>query len=182
MASGSSTRSGTTSALAHGWAISVGDLDHAEDILAAVRVYAESRIRAEVGVWAERTIAVESTERTARPETFGQAASWANWAGDSELASRRVRQGITAAPEPRPPEHGPLLDGGPVLRGSANPRTGAVARRSTRPPRGRVRRPRHRGRLVGADQPCRASDGLPPSSGVCCPAWGRRRASSSSTD
>ena len=89
--------------LAHGWAISVGDLDHAEDILAAVRVYAESRIRAEVGVWAERTIAVESTERTARPETFGQAASWANWAGDSELASRRVRQGITAAPSPDHP-------------------------------------------------------------------------------
>ena len=88
---------------AHAWALTVRDLDAAEDILAAVRVYAESRIRAEVGGWAERTIALGSTERTPRPQTFGQAASWAHWAGDTELAARRVGQGISAAPSPDHP-------------------------------------------------------------------------------
>ena len=83
---------------AHGRAISVRDLDAAEDILAAVRVYAESRIRVEVGAWAERTITLGSADRTPRPQTFGQAASWAHWAGDTELAVQRVGQGITAAP------------------------------------------------------------------------------------
>jgi hypothetical protein len=88
---------------AHAWALSVRELDAAEDILAAVRVYAESQLRVEVGVWAERTIALESVERTPRPQTFGQAASWAHWAGDTELAVRRVARGIRAAPSPDHP-------------------------------------------------------------------------------
>jgi hypothetical protein len=83
---------------AHASAVRTRDLDGAEDILAAARVYAESRIRVEVGDWAERTLAIESGDRSPRPETFGQAASWANWAGDYELACRRIACGVEGAP------------------------------------------------------------------------------------
>ncbi len=106
---------------AHARAISVCDLDAAEDILAAVRVYAESRIRVEVGAWAERTIALGSTERTPRPQTFGQAASWANWAGDTELAFDESDK--ASPPPPAPTTRAPLSAG----RSSRSPRLGPTA-------------------------------------------------------
>lgn len=61
---------------AHDWAIATKNLDVAERLLLASRMYAFSRMRFEHGDWAERTISVTNAGRQAGTEAYALAAHW----------------------------------------------------------------------------------------------------------
>lgn len=62
--------------VAHGWAVATGNLDVAERLLLAARMYAFSRMRFEHGDWAEATISMTNVDRQASTEAYALAGHW----------------------------------------------------------------------------------------------------------
>jgi predicted ATPase/DNA-binding SARP family transcriptional activator len=87
---------------AHAWAIMTGDLEQAERIILATRLFAQLRMRVDIFDWMVRTIDLDTDERHPHPEVFGAAAGWAEMLDDPR-GRDYLRRGIAAAPTPDHP-------------------------------------------------------------------------------
>ncbi len=95
---------------AHAWAVAT-DLDLALRLVAALVVYAETRMPAEVFGWAERTIAAAEASGTASallPTVYGIAASGARFRGDLRGAVALAQRGLSGRHADDPARRYPL--------------------------------------------------------------------------
>jgi hypothetical protein len=89
---------------AHSWAVARADVDHAERIVRAARLFAQSRIQFEVYDWMKRTIELDTHDRHVHPEVYGGAAEWAEGAGpELDLQIKFLIRGIEVAESPDHP-------------------------------------------------------------------------------
>ena len=79
---------------AHDWAIATADLVMAERLIYALELYAQRRLRFELGDWVERTIALGSDQHQPSPDTFAHGAFWAFNVEDEERGLELLDQGI----------------------------------------------------------------------------------------
>ena len=79
---------------AHDWAITTEDLATAERLLVALELFAQRRLRFELGDWVERTIALDSDERHPSAETFAHGSFWALNAEDERRGLELLDRGI----------------------------------------------------------------------------------------
>lgn len=90
--------------VAHGWAVQTTDLEVAERIVAATRMFAVNRNRLEQGDWVERTIALGTDQRQPASDTFAQGAYWAYMDEDKDRLFERLERGIELLDELDGPE------------------------------------------------------------------------------
>jgi hypothetical protein len=88
---------------AHSWALISGNVQAADEIVAATGWPAFSRGRREHGDWAERTLVLDSDDLHPASATYEWAASEALSEGDDAAAVRLAERGIDAAPWPDHP-------------------------------------------------------------------------------
>jgi hypothetical protein len=80
--------------VAHQWAVHTHDIDSAERLLGATRLFAESLNRVEQGEWAERILAIGTEQRPPQPDIYAQAAYWAFMDENSERYFDLLDRGI----------------------------------------------------------------------------------------